>query len=106
MKKKLALILGFSILAYAGSLQADDTLSPEAARDARRAELKEIKARMRKERGQKQPSKFQEFMKREGKRSGVSEWGKGTKNWVSNLNPVPFFKEQDKRYEERKAAGR
>ncbi len=81
---------------------AAEKVGPDAARAARRAELKEIKARVKQQRQENQDSKFKQFMKKEGERSGVSNWGKGAGNWATNLNPVPFFKEQGKRYEERK----
>jgi hypothetical protein len=43
-------------------------------------------------------SKAAKFWKNEGERSGVSGWK------APNLNPLPYFKEQDRKFKERKAA--
>jgi hypothetical protein len=84
-------------------------LSPQEEKEARYEEMKKIKQAQRDAReaeksgtgpvaGKKEPG----FWDREAERSGLS--GARFGNFFKKLNPVPFFKEQQERYNERKAA--
>ena len=101
MKKLVALILlsfVFQLNAYADG--------PDDARKAHREEMKKIKAEMKAARPKTaEPSKMSDFWKKEGERSGMSQWNASKAgDFFKNLNPAPFFQEQDKKYKERKAA--
>ena len=87
----------------AGSAFARAIEGPDAARYLHRQEV----AAARKARGPHIVSPAEEkraaFWKNEGERSGMSHWSSGASNILHSLNPVPFLKEQDRRYKERKA---
>ena len=104
MKKVIALFLSMMFVgasAYAG-------MTPDQARQAHRKEMKAVKDAQREARknkpavapGDKKPSLWE----KEGVRSGLSETGASINTFIKGLNPVPFFREQDRRYKERKTA--
>jgi|GEM_PF-1244929 len=105
---KKGMLLFVAILFTASTAQAAVS-GPDAARAAHREEMKAIKKAQR-ERGEKPKIGFrigsEEFWKKEGERSGFSQMGQNNANFVQKLNPVPFFKDQSKRYNERKEAAR
>jgi hypothetical protein len=75
----------------------------KAVKDKQRAEREAHKA------GQtvpgappKEESKMAKFWKKEGERSGLGNSGGRMGNWFKNMNPVPFFKDQEERYNSRK----
>lgn len=78
----------------------------DAERDAHRQEMKAVKAAQREAR-KSQPNVPQGravgFWQKEGERSGLSRMG-NPGDFVKNLNPVPFFQNQDEQYKERKAS--
>lgn len=105
MKKRSVLILMLLFVASSASAEATK-VGPDAARHARREELKAIKAQMKAKKaahpqapGQ---SKWEQFWAKEGERSGLSQSGNGVGQFMRNLNPAPFFKNQQERYNERK----
>ena len=105
MKKVIGLFL---LTMFAASSAFALGEGPDAARNAHRREMKAVKDAQREARknkpavapGDKKPSLWE----KEGVRSGLSETGAGINTFIKNLNPVPFFREQDRRYKERKAA--
>ena len=96
--KKAAWVLSVLILTQAGAAFAAQPGTPEYEK------MKELKKAQRMQRETAKASNKPEstFWKREGERSGLNQWG-GASGIFSSLNPVPFFKEQGKRYDERKA---
>ena len=84
-------------------------MTPEEAKEARFKEVKAIKEKQRAEREaeKKNPPASQKdgqpgFWEKEGERSGLGGSGNRAGAFFKNLNPVPFFKEQDDRYQARK----
>lgn len=100
--KKIAMLLVLLALSaqYAGA-----EMSPDEARKAHREEMKTVKQTLRNN-PKPESEKENTFWHREWKRSGFSERfnGESSKSFVKNLNPVPFFKAQSEKYNERKAA--
>ena len=106
MKKVTAIVLFLSFFAFHGILFA---MTPEEAKEARFKEVKAIKEKQRAEREaeKKNPPASQKsgqpgFWEKEGERSGLGGSGNRAGTFFKNLNPVPFFKEQDDRYQARK----
>lgn len=107
MKRHIALII-ILILTCGPVLAESPKVGPDAERAAHRAEMTHIKKQMREREssGQNTPAPKKTaptFWEKEGERSGLAQTGTGAGQFVRNLNPVPFFKEQQKRYNERKA---
>ena len=105
---KKAVILSLSIFICASALAAE---GPEAERQQHREEMKKIKQEMRQKRqaipaSAKVPTQMDRFWQKEGERSGLGNTGERMGNWLKNLNPMPFFKNQDEQYKARKAAGK
>ncbi len=110
--KKIITFSIIAILAAAPAVHARAVEGPDAARHARRAELiAERRAqgpaaestRAAKPAGD---SKMAKFWKNEGERSGLGDSGSRMGNFFRSLNPGPFLRNQEKRYEERKAASK
>lgn len=101
MKKTTALVM--VALFLAGPVLA---ISPEEARKAHREEMKKIKRAEREAKAAGQVPDQETFWDREWKRSGFSDRFSGdkTKSFFKNMNPVPFFKAQSQKYEERKSS--
>lgn len=85
-------------------------MTPEEVKEARFKEVKAIKEKQRAEREAEkknpvaeQKNKQPGFWEKEGERSGLGGSGNRTSMFFKNLNPVPFFKEQDERYQARKS---
>jgi hypothetical protein len=112
MKKTalFTLFSAFTLVAASGYCDTGVTTTgtaisgPDAARHAHRAEMiaehKKYPAKEKSGSGTGEETKMSKFWKNEGERSGVNKWS------VPSLNPVPWFKEQDRKYKERKAAGK
>ncbi len=73
--------------------------------------MKEYKAAQRKAReaqeangGGNTVKKAPGFWDREGERSGLTQTGQGMGSFFKNINPVPFFKDQRERYQQRRAS--
>lgn len=112
MKKAVtfALFSVFTLAAAAAHADSGSTITgsrgngPDAERHARRAALiAERKANPSSDgestrRSKGGESKMSKFWKNEAERSGVSQWK------LPSMNPGGFFKEQDRKYKERKAA--
>ncbi len=100
-----AWILFASFFAFYGVAFA---MSPEEAKEAHFKQMKELKDKQRVEREAAKtnaPAKSNGqpgFWDKEGERSGLGGSGSRMGNFVKNLNPVPFFKEQKERYDARK----
>ncbi len=110
MKKKISWVLFLLMLTTNGF--AVTVTGPDAARDAHRKEMKAIKDAQRQAREAKKSApqnpadKKPGFWEREGERSGLGSSGNRIGTFFKNLNPVPFFKDQQDKYNERKAAGK
>ena len=108
MKKQLALAVIFTLSAAPAFARAVE--GPDAARYAHRAqEIEERRAHgpeAEKAGAPKEETKMSKFWKNEGERSGLGNSGNRVGTFFGNLNPVPFFSEQDKRYKERQTAGK
>lgn len=110
MKKATALFL---IIIMSGVAYPTFAMTPEEERQAHFQEMKKIKDKQRvdheaeKKNEVSQPAGPHEksFWEKEGERSGLGGSGSRMGNFLKNLNPVPFFKDQDERYKARKAAG-
>ena len=106
MKKMTAGILLLMSFAFCGVSYA---MTPEEVKEARFKEVKAIKEKQRQEREAMKTSapsaekKAPGFWEKEGERSGLGGGGSRTRQFLRNLNPVPFFKEQKEKYEARKA---
>ena len=105
MKKAIILSL---ILSFACA--SAFALSPEEEKQARYDEMKKIKAAQREARETRKtavkegkPEKTEPtFWDKEAERSGLNRMS--ASNLLKNLNPAPFFKDQQDRYNARKAA--
>ena len=106
MKKAVAL-LSLSVFVCTIAF-AENMDGPDAARKMHREEMKKVKQEMRANRPAKEtpkePTKMDKFWQKEGERSGLGNTGERAGNWVKNLNPMPFFKNQEEQYKARKAA--
>ena len=108
MKKFMAAVLFLSFLAFHGVASA---MSPDEAQKTRYQEMKAIKDKQRLEREaeKKNPSAKSNgqpgFWAKEGERSGLGGSSSRAGTFFKNLNPVPFFKEQQDRYNTRKVGG-
>ena len=105
MKKVIAGSLFIMLVAVHGAF----AMTPEEQKKAQYQEMKKIKDAQREARANKKANavstpKAETFWDREAKRSGLSETGSGMGQWVHNLNPVPFFKDQQEKYNARKSA--
>ena len=82
---------------------------PDAAREAHRKEMKSVKDAQRQTREAKKSTaqnpadKKPGFWDKEGERSGLGNSGNRVGTFFKNLNPVPFFKDQQEKYNARKA---
>lgn len=107
--KKIAVWSLFLVLLTTSAFAAVVT-GPDAARDAHRKEMKLIKDAQRQAREAKKSSpqnpadKKPGFWDRERERSGLGSSGNKAVTFFKNLNPVPFFKDKQAKYNERKAA--
>ena len=108
MKKAMALFL-FLTMVSAPAFAEAVMMGPDAMRQEHRAEL----IQQRKARGdsgkpaaQASGNKEPGFWQKEGERSGLSNSGNRINQFFSALNPAPFFQDQEKRYNERKIAGK
>lgn len=110
MKKTvvLALFSAFTFVAANGHCDSGAATAgsrsngPDAGRHAHRARLiAERKANPPSASSSAEgESKVSKFWKNEAERSGVSNWK------VPSLNPMPWLRDQERRYEERKAASK
>ena len=108
MKRITALLL--MILMVGASLPAR-AMTPAEQQKAHFQEMKAIKDKQRVDRDAEKKNeaansnakKEKGFWEKEGERSGLGG-GNRAGHFLSNLNPVPFFKDQDERYKARKAA--
>ncbi|HTL70930.1 MAG TPA: hypothetical protein VL404_06535 [Candidatus Eisenbacteria bacterium] len=108
MNKSVTFAILVSFLAVP-AFAAQTAVGPDAARQAHRAQLiEERRARGPEAERTKKPageeSKMSKFWKNEGERSGLGNTGSRAGSFLRNLNPVPFFAEQDRRYKERQAS--
>lgn len=108
MKKVITLSLLLMVVCASAFARAVE--GPDAVRHAHREEMKKIKAAQREtkaakaSRGDAEAKKAPGFWEREGERSGLGSSGNRAGAFFKNLNPVPFFKEQQERYNARKTA--
>ncbi|MGH7197167.1 MAG: hypothetical protein ACREH5_00265 [Candidatus Omnitrophota bacterium] len=105
MKKAVVLSL---ILSFASA--SAFALSPLEEKEARYEEMKKIKTVQREAREAKKAGRKEEKMKKtepgfwdkEAERSGLGR--ASASNFFKNLNPAPFFRDQQEKYKARKAA--
>lgn len=100
MKKIVLALMALTFIATSTAL----AMTPEEAREARRLELKEIKKAQRAAREQKKnvpQGEAKGFWAKEADRSGLSSM-KNPIGVLPNLNPMPFFKQQQEQYKARK----
>ena len=97
-------LMFFTALAFAGPPK----VGPDAERQAHRQEMKAVKQAMREKKAAEvkaPPVKTgPTFWEKEGERSGLGTTGSNFGQFVRNLNPMPFFKTEQEKYEARKAA--
>src|SRR3989338_10513328 len=110
MKKiTVLLIMLFMMTAIAPAF----SMSPAEQEKARRQEMKIIKDKQRAEKEARKLAKVEgkegphekNFWEKEGERAGFGNPGNGIGQFVKNLNPAPFFKDQEDKYKARKAQG-
>ncbi len=106
--KKIAVWSLFLVMLAASGFAAEP-VGPDAARVAHRQEMKAIKATQRQTRetnkaSQNPADKKPGFWDREGERSGLGNSGNKVSTFFRNMNPVPFFKNQQEKYNARKGA--
>ncbi len=103
IKKKIVGIFLASMMAWGTCAFAGD------ANDPRYQELKKLKEQQRAEReaNKKNPKQVNTsgFWYKEGERSGLGGSGNRVSNFVKALNPAPFFKNQQDKYNARKSGG-
>ena len=107
MKKITALFLFIMFMSTAAVFA--EPVGEDASRQAHRAEMKEIKKAQKERKAQvknEPASKWNNFWQKEAERSGLADKKNGAGKFFSNLNPVPFFKQQSEQFEARKAAAR
>ena len=99
--------IGMAVLAVA-LLAGGSTAYAGNANDPHYQEIKALKEKQRAEReaNRKNPGPVDKnsFWYKEGQRSGLGDAGAKTGNFLSRLNPAPFFKRQQEKYNERKTA--
>lgn len=108
MKKLIALFL---VMGFVGMCRPAFAMTPEEEKKAHFDAMKAVKEKQRAERetekknDSSKPSGPHEksFWEKEGERSGLGGSGNRMGNIFKNLNPVPFFKDQEERYKARKA---
>lgn len=109
MRKLMAMVLFLGMAC--GTVFA---LTPAEEKEMKFQEMKKIKDAQRVERDAMksgnasqaaEPTKMSRFWQKEGERSGLGNSRSRMGNFLGNLNPVPFFKEQQDRYEARKNQG-
>ena len=102
MKKIGMAVLVVALLAGGTSAYAVDRSDP------RYQEIKELKDKQRAEReaNKKNPpaENKNSFWHKEGERSGLGGSGNKVGSFIKNLNPAPFFKKQQEKYNDRKLA--
>lgn len=108
MNKVMTLIL-LAAFGFAGPAMA---MTPEEAKEARYQEVKKAKDAQReakdiaKKNEAASPSpKAKGFWEKEGERSGMNQNGNRFGETMRSLNPLPFFKNQEEKYNARKSAG-
>lgn len=106
-KMKKAVMLALLAAFVCGQALA---LSPAEEKEARYQEMKKIKDAQRQVRDTKKSAapateKKDTFWTREGERSGLGNSGNRAEQFLKNLNPVPFFKDQQDKYNARKTGG-
>ena len=108
MKKATALlIMLFTVMTTAPAF----SMSPAEQENVRRQEMKIIKDKQRAEKEAmklakteaKEGPREKSFWEKEGERSGLGGSGSRMGKFLRNLNPAPFFKDQDEKYKARKA---
>ena len=105
--KKIAVLAILSAFVCGQAL----ALTPAEEKEARYQEMKKIKDKQREVREAKKLSPASgeapksTFWTREGERSGLGNSGNRAGQFLKNLNPVPFFKDQQEKYNTRKAGG-
>ena len=101
MRKLTTAVLALALMSWGTCVFAGD------ANDPHYQEIKKLKAQQRADREANRSNPKSEdkssFWYKEGQRSGLSNTGSGAGNFFKNLNPVPFFKNQQERYNSRKA---
>ena len=100
MKKAVLSVLALTVLFGAPVVSAKEGY--DAAREAKREEMKKIKQAQREAKKAAPPSEKGGFWAREAERSGLS--GARANGFVRSMNPVPFLQKQKENYEARKAA--
>ena len=103
MKKSLLVV--FVLVFSLGPLGF--AMTPDEARKAHYEEVKKLRETQRQNRSTSvsTPGEHKEtFWDREAKRAGFADTGNNVTTLIKNLNPVPFFKSQQERYEARRAA--
>ena len=103
MKKVVLFVL--SALCVSSVVMAAEPVGNDAARKMHRMEMKKIKQSMHetaKTQPQTTPSQGKGFWEKEGERSGLGNSGSGVSNFISQLNPAPFFRDQNAKYKARK----
>ena len=108
--KKIAVWSLFLVMLTASGLAV--AMTPDEAQEAHRKEMKAIKDTQRQAREAKKanPSSAADqtpgFWQKEGERSGLGGSGNRMGTFFKNLNPVPFFKDQQDKYNARKAGAK
>lgn len=99
MKKTIGLVLISLFLGGATAIAAERG-TPEYEK------LKEYKKAQREKKASGVSEKTgPTFWDREAERSGLNRVNPNFSGFIKALNPIPFLKEQDKKFEERKATG-
>ena len=102
MRKLTTAVLALALMSWGTCVFAGDASDPHYQ------EIKKLKAEQRAAREANKKNSPQadknSFWHKEGERSGFSGTGSGAGNFLKNLNPVPFFKNQQEKYNARKAA--
>ena len=100
MKKMMTVVFALVLMAFAGNAFAEKDehyMEIKKYKDAQRAAKKSAPAAS--------ASHEKTFWEKEGERSGLGESGGRMGNFLRNMNPVPFFKNQREAYEARKSGG-
>ena len=102
MKKITTAVLALALISWGTCAFAGDMNDPHYQ------EIKKLKEKQRAEREANKknspPADKNGFWQKEGERSGLGGTGSSIGNFLSNLNPAPFFKDQQEKYNARKAA--